>query len=56
MEKKKNRDGDRDEKANHVINKCNKWAEKEYKPTYDWSGKEVHQELTKKLEFNLTYC
>ena len=44
--------GDSDETINHIINECNKLAQKEYKTRHDWVGKVIHWELCKK--FNLT--
>ena len=46
--------GDRDETTNHIINKCSKLAQKEYKNRYDWLGKVIHLELCKKFEFDHT--
>ena len=45
--------GDRDEMIDHIISKCNKLVQKEYKTRYDWVGKVIHWELFKKLKFDL---
>ena len=34
--------------------KCNKQAQKEYKPKDDWSKRVVHGEMCKRLRFDLT--
>ena len=34
--------GDRDETINHIISKCIKLAQKEYKKRHDWVGKVIH--------------
>ena len=36
--------GDRDETINHIISECSKLAQKVYKATHDWVGKETHWE------------
>ena len=36
---------------NHIISKCSKLAQKEYKTRYNWVGKVIHLELYKKLKF-----
>ena len=36
-----------DETVNHIINECNKLAQKEYKPRHDWVGKVRQYELCK---------
>ena len=41
--------GDRVEKINHIINKCSKLVQKEYKTWHDWVGKVIHWELCKKF-------
>ena len=46
--------GDRDKTINHIISKCNKVVQKEYKTRYDWVGKVIHWELCKKLKFDHT--
>ena len=33
--------GDEDETVNHMISKCNKLAQKEYKSRSDWMGKVI---------------
>ena len=42
--------GDRDETINHIISKCRKLAQKEYKTRHDWVGKE----MCKKFKFDHT--
>ena len=37
---------------NHIISKCSKLAQKEYKTRHDWVGKVIHWELCKKLKFD----
>ena len=44
--------GDRNEMINHVINKCCRLVQKEYKTRHDWVGKVIHWELCKKIKFN----
>ena len=39
---------------NHIISKCNKLAQKEYKTRYDWVGKVIKWELCKELKFDHT--
>ena len=46
--------GDRDETINHIISKCSKLAQKEYKTRRDCVGKVIHLELCKKLKFDHT--
>ena len=46
--------GDRDETINHIINECNKLAQKEYKTRHDWMGKAIHRKLCKKFQFDRT--
>ena len=46
--------GDRNETINHIISKCCKLAQKEYKTRHDWVGKEIHWELCKKFKFDNT--
>ena len=41
--------GDRNETINHIINECNKLAQKEYKTTHDWVGKVIHWGLCRKF-------
>ena len=43
---------DRDETINHIISKCSKLAQKEYKTRHDWVGKRIYWELCKKLKFD----
>ena len=45
---------DRDETINHIISKCSKLAQKEYKTRHDWVEKVIHWELCKKLKFDHT--
>ena len=42
----------RDKTIDHIINKCSKLTQKEYKTRHDWVNKEIHWELCKKLKFN----
>ena len=44
--------GDRDETMNHIISKCRKLAQKEYKTRHNWVGKVIHWEMCKKFKFN----
>ena len=44
--------GDRDEMINHIISKCSKLAQKEYKTRHNWVGKVIHWELWKQLKFD----
>ena len=46
--------GDRDETINHIISKCSKLPQREYKARHDWVGKMIHWEMCKKLEFDHT--
>ena len=46
--------GDRDETINHIISKCSKLAQKEYKTRHDWVGKVIHWKLCKKLKSDHT--
>ena len=46
--------GDRDETFHHIISKCNKLAQKEYKTRHDWVGKLIHWERCKKFKFDHT--
>ena len=46
--------GDRDETINHIISKCSKLAQKEYKTRHDGVGKRIHCEMCKKFKFNHT--
>ena len=41
--------GDRDETINHIISKCSKLAQKEYKTRHDWVGRVIHWERCKKF-------
>ena len=45
---------DRDKMVNHIISKCSKLAQKQYKIKHDWVGKEIHWELCKRLKFDHT--
>ena len=42
--------GGRDGTINHIISKCSKLAQKEYKITHDWVWYVIHWELCKKTE------
>ena len=44
--------GNRDETINHIISKCSKLAQKEYKARHDWVGKVIHREMCKKFKFD----
>ena len=37
--------GDRDKTINHIISKCNKLAQKEFKTRHDWMDKLIHWEM-----------
>ena len=37
--------GDRNEMTNHIISKCSKLAEKEYKTSHVWAGMVIDREL-----------
>ena len=43
---------DRDETINHIISKCSKLAQKEYKTRHDWVGNVIHWETCKKFKFD----
>ena len=43
---------DRDETINHIISKCSKLAQKEYKARHDWTSKVIHWEVYKKFKFD----
>ena len=45
---------DRDERVNHIISKCSKLAQKEYKTRHDWVGKVIYWVLNKILKFDHT--
>ena len=44
--------GDRDETINHIISKCSKLVQEEYKARHDWVGKVIHWEMCKKFKFD----
>ena len=46
--------GDRDEIINHMISKCSKLAQKDYKTRHNWVGKVIHWEMCKKFKFDHT--
>ena len=46
--------GDRDEIINHIISKCSKLAQKEYKTRHNWVSKVIHWEVGKKFNFDHT--
>ena len=37
-----------EESVNHVVRKCSKLAQKEYKKRYDWFGTKIHWEICRK--------
>ena len=39
---------------NHIISKCSKKAQKEYKTRHDWVSKMIHWEMFKKFKFDHT--
>ena len=41
-----------EEKVHHIISKCNKQAQKEYKTRHDSVGRVIHWELCKRLKFD----
>ena len=45
---------EREEMINHIISKCSKLGQKEYKTRHNWMGKVIHWELCKKLKFDHT--
>ena len=50
----KNSCGDRDETLNHIISKCSKLAQKEYKARHNWVSKVIHWEMCEKFKFDHT--
>ena len=46
--------GEGDESINHIIRKCSKLAQKEYKNKHDWVGKVIQLEMCKKFKFDHT--
>ena len=38
----------------HIISKCSKFTQKEYKARHDWVGKGIHWEMCKKFKFGHT--
>ena len=46
--------GERDETINHIVSKCSKSAQKEYKARHDWVDKGIHWEMCKKFKFDHT--
>ena len=46
--------GDRGETINHIISKCCKLAQKEYKTRHDWVDKVIHWEIWQKYKFDYT--
>ena len=46
--------GDRDETINHIISRCSKLAQNEYKTRQNWVGKVIHWEMWKKFKFDHT--
>ena len=47
--------GDRDETINHIISKCIKLAQKEYKARHNKIGKVNHRGMCKKFKFDQMY-
>ena len=45
--------GDKDETINHIISKCRKLAQKEFKTRHDWVGKVIDWEMCNKFKFDL---
>ena len=45
---------DIEETINHIISKCSKLAQNEYKTRHDWLGKVIHWEMCKKFKFDHT--
>ena len=43
---------DRDETINHIISKCSKLGQKEYKTRHDWVGKVINWEMCKKFKYD----
>ena len=43
---------DRNETTNHIISKCRKLVQKEYKTRHDWVGKVIYWEMCKKFKFD----
>ncbi len=43
---------DRDETIYHIISKCGKLAQKEYKNRHEWVVKVIHWELCKKFKID----
>ena len=37
----------------HIIYECSKLLQKEYKSKHYWVGKVIHEELCKRLKFNI---
>ena len=46
---------DRNETIIHIISECSKLAQKECKARYDWVGKVIHWEMSKKFKFDQTH-
>ena len=46
--------GDRDETINHIISKCSKLAQREYKTRHDWVSKVIHWDMCQKFKFDHT--
>ena len=46
--------GEKDKMVNHIIIKCSRLAQKDYKSKHKWVGKGIHLELCKRLKFNHT--
>ena len=44
--------GDKDEMVSHIVSKCSKLAQNEYKTRHDWVGRVIHWELCKRLKFD----
>ena len=46
--------GDRDETIIHIISKCSKLAQNEYRNRHDWVGKVIQREMCRKFKFDHT--
>ena len=46
--------GDRDETVNHILSKCCKLVQRQYKARHDWVGRVIHWEMCRKFQFDHT--